>query len=197
MDKEKLSLAITKALAYTENGGKPNINATKAGKTGEMKSIFQFTPATWKNYSKQVTGQNNLPLNNETEAYVVHKKVSDWVNKLSSEGKNPQEISQIIASDWNAGEGEPKAYTGHFSNGNPSKGVNKKYGVPFDVPAYAKKVSTYTNQFLAENGNTSTGDKNQEALSKVMAYANQLQSKPAQQQLKQPGVTSGFISQAG
>ena len=141
-DKEKLAIAITKALGYAENGGKPDLKNPKAGKTGEAKSIFQFTPDTWKAYSKEVLGKDNVPITADTESFVVHKKVSDWLNK----GYNPKQI----ASMWNAGIGEPDAYSGKFSNGQPSKGVNAKYGIAFDVPTYAEKVNKYTEEFVNE-----------------------------------------------
>ena len=140
MNNEKLANAIVKAIGYTENGGKPDINNPKKGKTGEMASIFQFTPATWKNYAQQVLGDKNAPMNADNETYVVHKKVSGWLEK----GYTPKQI----ASMWNAGTGEPDAYSGKFSDGSPSRGVNKKYGVKFDVPGYADKVDKYTNNFV-------------------------------------------------
>lgn len=132
--------AITKALGYTENGGKPNLENLSAGRTGEMKSIFQFTPDTWKNYAGQVFGDPNTPLTPDHETHVVKTKVAGWLEK----GYTPKQI----ASMWNAGVGEPDAYSGKFSNGQPSKGVNKKYGVPYDVPAYANKVDKYTQEFM-------------------------------------------------
>lgn len=147
---QKLVDAITKALGYTENGGKPNLNNLKAGKTGEMKSLFQFTPATWKNYSQQVFGKD-VPISADAETYVVQQKVGKWVDKLSQEGYSQDKIVPMIASMWNAGAGEPDAYTGKFSDGSPSSGVNAKYGVKYDVPSYAKKVTKYTDQFLTQN----------------------------------------------
>ena len=54
MDKDKLANAIVKAIAYQENGGKPNIDNPSKGKSGEMKSIFQFEPATWKQDSSRL-----------------------------------------------------------------------------------------------------------------------------------------------
>jgi len=132
--------AITKALGYTENGGKPDLNRLSAGKTGELKSIFQFTPDTWKNYAQQVYGDPNTPLTPDHETHVVKTKVAGWLEK----GYSPKQI----ASMWNAGVGEPDAYSGKFSNGQPSRGINKKYGVPYDVPAYANKVDKYTQEFL-------------------------------------------------
>lgn len=140
MDDPALVDAITKALGYTENGGKPDLSKLTAGRTGEMKSIFQFTPDTWKNYAGQVFGDPNTPLTPDNETHVVKTKVADWLQK----GYQPKQI----ASMWNAGIGEPDAYSGKFSNGQPSKGVNKKYGIPYDVPAYANKVDKYTQEFL-------------------------------------------------
>ena len=104
---QALAEAITKALGYTENGGKPDLSNLQAGKTGEMKSIFQYTPDTWKNYSQQVLGKV-VPLNPDNESVVTLKKVSDWLGK----GYKPEQI----ASMWNAGVGEPDAYGGKFSN---------------------------------------------------------------------------------
>lgn len=124
---------IVKALAYAENGGSPNISSPSAGKTGEMKSIFQFTPDTWKLYAKQASGQDNLPMTPENEAMVVYHKVSDWKQK----GYTPEQI----ASMWNAGEQRPDAYKQNW------KGVNKKYGVAYDTPAYVNKVTNYMKQF--------------------------------------------------
>lgn len=134
-----LAQATTKALGYTENGGKPDINNPKAGKSGEAKSIFQFTPATWKAYSKQIIGKDNLPLTSDNETYVVNEKMK----QLIKEGKTIKQIASI----WNAGPGEQDAYTGKFSDGSSSVGVNKKYGVKFDVPSYANQVATYAKKF--------------------------------------------------
>lgn len=131
MDKHKRAMAIAKAIAYAENGGKPKLNALKAGKTGELKSIFQFMPKTWENYSKQTFGKV-VPLTHEAESEVVLKKVNQWLDKGYNESQ--------IASMWNAGEGRPDAYKQNW------KGVNSK-GVAYDTPAYAKKVASYTRQF--------------------------------------------------
>lgn len=138
--------SIVKGLAYAENGGKPT--TVKAGKTGELKSIFQYTPDTWKIYSKQVSGQDNLPLTPENEAHVTYAKVDNWYQQLQQEGVQEKEIPLKIASMWNAGEQRPDAYKQNV------KGVNKKYGVAYDTPAYAKKVADYTKQFEKEASQT-------------------------------------------
>lgn len=136
-EKDLLANAITKGLAYQENGGKLNLNKTSAGQSGEMKSIFQFTPDTWKNYSQQVFGKE-MPLNNDNETYVVKQKVRKWID----EGKNTSQI----ASMWNAGEGHPNAYSENW------RGTNS-HGVSYDTPTYAKNVVNYAKKFYQESLN--------------------------------------------
>lgn len=149
------ALAITKALAYTENGGTPNISNPSAGPSGEMKSIFQFEPGTWKTYAQQISGNANLPMTAQNESMIAYSKVNDWLQKGYS--------AEQIASMWNAGPGEPNAYTGKFSDGSSSQGTNAKYGVKYDVPGYAKRVLNYTQQFESQgnqNTQTNTGNNN-------------------------------------
>lgn len=138
------ALDIVKALAYTENGGAPDISNPSAGKTGEEKSIFQYEPGTWANDSKQVFGKEGIPLTPGTESIVTYSKVNDWLQK----GYTAPEI----ASMWNAGIGEPDAYTGKFSDGTSSVGINKKYGVKYDVPGYVDKFNKYLSSFSTEGG---------------------------------------------
>lgn len=186
MDKKKLALAITKGLAYAENGGKPNFNAPQAGKSGEMKSIFQFTPDTWKGYSKEILGKDNVPLNNETESYVVHQKVSKWVD----EGYSPEQI----ASMWNAGPGRPDAYKQNW------RGTNK-YGVDYDTPKYAQKVLTYTKQFYSgtpqtveQNGLSvnSVDPQKEQVISKIKGLVG-LEQPPVSLNTKKPGLMPGLV----
>ena len=127
------TLAVVKALAYTENGGAPNVNAPSAGKTGEMKSIFQFEPGPWTLYAEQTSGNGALPMNAENETKVVYSKVHKWLQ----EGYKPEQI----ASMWNAGENKPDAYKQGY------KGINKKYGVAYDTPGYVKKFSDHLKSF--------------------------------------------------
>lgn len=169
-DPQKLSMAITKALAYTENGGKPSVEGEKAGKTGEVKSIFQFEPTTWKEYSKQVTGQDNLPVTPANESVVALGKVSQWVKKFQDEGKNPQQIATAIGSLWNSGNPNPNV---------AGKGVNKKYNVKYDTPGYAKKVADYTDQFLNDSDMPDvSGHQNSNVATNEQASAPGLLSNP-------------------
>lgn len=143
-DKTALAYAITRALAYQENGGSiDSIKNPKAGKTGELKSIFQFEPETWKKDAQQFLGDPNAPMTPDNETKVVTSQVSKWIDK----GYN----SKQMASMWNAGVGEPDAYTGKFSDGSSSVGVNPKYGVKFDVPTYADNVANYAKKFYTED----------------------------------------------
>jgi len=143
---DQLAKTIVKALGYTENGGKPNISHLKKGKSGEMKSIFQYTPATWKNYSQQVSGHTNVPMTPETETAVTYQKVKKWLDQ----GYKPEQIFSM----WNAGVGESDAYTGKFSDGSPSQGKNK-YGVNYDVPSYVESAMKHLNEFSTDPNKTS------------------------------------------
>lgn len=143
-DEDILADSIVKSFAYAENGGKPDIENPVAGKTGEMKSIFQFTPDTWKKDSQQFLGRQ-VDISPDAETYVMKQKVKNWI-------KQKKTVSQM-ASIHNAGAGEPEAYTGKFSTGRPSVGINQKYGVKYDVPNYAKKVVEYSKKFYSEKTN--------------------------------------------
>lgn len=153
-----------KAIAYTENGGKPDLANPSAGKSGELKSIFQFEPETWAADSQEVFGKSGVPLNNDTESYVA----TQMVQKQLEEGKT---LPQIFSS-WNAGPGEPDAYTGKFSNGEPSLGRNKE-GVSFNVPAYVKTAMNYYNQFSQDNGGDVATDSSVNSSQWQQAPANQ------------------------
>lgn len=175
--------AIVKALAYTENGGAPNMSNPTAGQTGEMKSIFQFEPGTWKAYAKQASGNPNLPLTPENESLVAYSKVDDWLKKGYSTSQ--------IASMWNAGEGESNAWEGKFSDGSSSQGTNEKYGVKYDVPGYAQKVSSYAKQFLGEvlsRNQQGTPTSQAQSPAQVSAPINQMQKGKTQKAKPEFGV---------
>lgn len=177
---------IVKGLAYTENGGKPT--QPKAGKTGEMKSIFQFTHDTWKIYSKQVSGQADLPLNTENETKVVYAKVGSWYDQLKKEGISDEEIPLKIASMWNAGEHRPDAYKQNF------KGVNKKYGVAYDTPAYAKKVLGYVKQFQREGIQSDPIQSGKLPVAQAPINSPMMSTAPQNAQQAPPQATPGLLS---
>lgn len=145
-EKTALTYAIARALAYQENGGKPNLNKLKAGQSGELKSIYQFTPDTWKHDAQTYLGDSKAELTPDNETLVMTKKIGQWID----EGKTVKQMASI----HNAGAGEPDAYTGTFSNGKPSIGVNS-YGIKFNVPKYAdgvteKAISFYKNELAPQ-----------------------------------------------
>lgn len=147
MDNRLIAAAITKAIAYNEQGGKPSLDNPAQGKSGEMKSIFQYTPATWKHVSQQVYGKE-VPMTADTETYATLERVKGWLDK----GYKPSQIFSM----WNAGEGEPDAYTGKFGSntgthraGEPSSGVNS-YGVKYDVASYTKRGLEHAKRFYVE-----------------------------------------------
>lgn len=167
-DKELLAASIVKALAYTENNGKPDLSNLKAGKTGETKSIFQFTPDTWKRYSKEIFGNEDVQIVPDTETYVTNEKVKKWIAK----GYNARQI----ASMWNAGESKPDAYKQSW------KGTNEKYGVGYDTPAYADKVLKYSRQFYQEkkskSNDTDPLSQSTPVQGKIQGLANQTPANP-------------------
>lgn len=132
-DKELMANAIVKAIAYEENGGKPDINNPSAGQSGEMKSIFQFLPQTWADDSKNVFGKE-VPLTPDNETYVMKQKVLNWIDQ----GKTVSEMASIHNS------GNENAYKQNW------KGTNK-YGVAYDTPAYAANVLKYAKQFYNQD----------------------------------------------
>jgi len=127
LDPQAVNLA--KAIRQSESGG----NFTASGKSGEY-GAYQYTEPTWAKDS--AAAGVSVPLKQATpeqQNQVAYTKIK----ALKDQGLN---VGQI-ASTWNAGAGEPDAYTGKFSDGSPSVGTNK-YGVKFDVPAYAKSVAS-------------------------------------------------------
>lgn len=141
MDAQKLTLAILKGIAYTENGGNVSLGNIRAGKSGELKSILQFEPATWKSDAKKVTGNAELELTPANEMLVAHGIILPKVQKAIEDGKDPQTIAKEVGSDWNSGN--PNAYKENV------RGTNKE-GVSYDTPAYADKVARYATKFLAD-----------------------------------------------
>lgn len=160
-EKEKLADSITKAIAYAENGGKPDINNPLKGKSGELKSIFQFTEPTWKADAKKFLGNENASLNADNETYVMREKVKKWID----EGRTVSEMASIHNS------GQPDSYKKNHV------GINK-FGVKYDTPSYAKKVVDYSKEFYGNHNsnidNTNTAlttekrDMNTEPIDKVM-----------------------------
>ena len=107
---------IANAIKQTESGG--NYNAV--GDAGTSAGAYQFQPSSWSSWSKQYTGQTNLPMTPENQDRVAVAKIQDLINQEYG----PREIALI----WNGGSPVEK------------KGFNKKIGLAYDSGAYADKV---------------------------------------------------------
>lgn len=125
------AIAMSKAIRSTETQGVRDPWNAK-GKSGEW-GAYQFTEPTWKKLKQKynLTGEYGSATQEEQNQAAYHQ-IKEWKDAGYNIGQ--------VASMWNAGEGEPNAYTGTFSNGKPSRGKNK-YGVDYDVPAYAEGVA--------------------------------------------------------
>lgn len=145
MELDQQVVNMAKAIRQKESGG----DFGAKGKSGEMGG-YQFTPDTWDGiapkYGIKVPLEQATP---EQQNAVAYNRIKEWKDS----GKD---VTQI-ASMWNAGEGEPDAYTGKFGSttpthkaGDPSVGVNS-FGAKYDVPGYAKGVA---NEYLKLKGQT-------------------------------------------
>ena len=125
-----------------ENEGGDDYNAS--GDDGQSWGAYQMKQGAWDNASK-IAGVN-AQWGKATPAeqnQVADSQVKTWL----SQGKNPAQV----ASMWNAGAGEPDAYTGKFSNGHPSVVPGK-----FDVPSYAKRVLSNASELWQNQQNSGT-----------------------------------------
>lgn len=189
---DPIAEAIVKAIAYTENRGKPNPNKLVAGKTGELPSVFQFTPDTWKHDAQTFLGDANTPISPDAEAYVMYQKVS----KQLADGRAPEQILSM----HNAGSGEPNAWKGTFKSGKPSKGVNQKYNVPYDVPGYVNMGMKYFKEFSAGDSKAQKSPEAEKAIATIQQLT-QKYSQPTQTQQKPQtpnaaAPTGGLMQQA-
>lgn len=140
---DQSAVNLAKAIRQSESGG----DFTAKGKSGEHGG-YQYTPDTWNAVAPQYG--INVPIEKATpeqQNAVTYNRIKKWKD-------NGYDVTQI-ASMWNAGEGEPNAYTGKFGKdtsthkkGDPSKGVNK-FGAAYDVPAYVTSVGKAYQQIKA------------------------------------------------
>jgi hypothetical protein len=174
LDPQAVNLA--KAIRQTESGG----DFTASGKSGEY-GAYQYTPATWAKDS--AAADVNVPLQKATpeqQNQVAYTKIKS----LKDSGMNVGQIASI----WNSGDAS--AYTGKFADGSPATGVNK-YGVKYDVPAYAKSVANAYQQ-LKQGGSVQADPNNP---SSVANTQNQPQESLGQKIIKGAGdVFNAFAS---
>lgn len=127
LDQDAVNLA--KAIRQTESGG----NFAAKGKSGEY-GAYQFTTPTWDKTAKRYGITSSLDkATPEQQNEVAYKQIKEWKDA----GYNPGQIASL----WNSGK--PDAYLD-----TEYKGKNK-YGVTYDVPAYAKSVATAYQQIKA------------------------------------------------
>jgi len=168
LDPQVVNLA--KAIRQTESGG--NYSATsKDGSYG----AYQFLQSTWNNtaqkYGISASWKDATP---EQQNAVAYNQIKEWKDA----GHN---VAQI-ASMWNAGQGNPNAYTGTFANGKPAVGTNSA-GVKYSVPDYAYKVANAYQTYKKQSGDTS-GD---------TAYASGGQDTPQAATPPQAPSVGGFL----
>jgi len=126
IDNDVINLA--RAIREHESGG----NFKAVGDAGTSTGAYQFQPATWRGYAKDVLGDANAPMTRENQNAVAYGKMKEWKDS----GLN---VAQIAAK-WNSGSEkgwENKVGTTTI-NGKPIK---------YDVPAYVSSViEKYQNQ---------------------------------------------------
>lgn len=143
--------ALTLAIRQQESGG--DYKATsKDGSYGGYQFIKGTWDATASKYGVNASWEKATP---DEQNQVAYGQIADWKNA----GYTPAQI----ASMWNAGHGEPNAYTGQFSNGHPSEGTNK-FGVKYSVPAYVKAVTGYFTHYYDLGKNQSADSSTPTAL---------------------------------
>jgi len=163
------AVTLAKAIARTETGGHKDPYNAK-GKSGEY-GAYQFTQPTWRNYAKQVLGDENAQPTMENQNKVAYGKIKQWKDS----GYNPAQI----ASMWNAGEGRPNAFSENH------KGVNS-YGVAYDVPDYVNKVSNNYRMISGEQPQSRTNITEKSGQSDSVIYEKQkLQEQGQPQSVKE------------
>lgn len=145
--------SLVQAIGKAETGDDPNAYQNR-GASGEY-GRYQFTEPTWRAYAKDILGDENADITSiENQNKVAYGKVK----QLKDQGLNPAQIASI----WNSGDAN--AYkTGVLPSGKPAKGVNQ-FGVEYDVPGYAAKVSNYYTQLAGQTPSVNYTQQTQQAI---------------------------------
>ena len=112
-------------------------NRAIPGASGELKSRYQYMPATWKERAGKHLGNSNAPLSLENENAVTYAQLKEW----KDQGYNPGQI----ASMWNSGQPDPAGKVGRNS-----KGVN------YNTPKYVQDVYSKYRTYETERGVTAS-----------------------------------------
>jgi len=124
-------LALTKAIRQKESGG----DYRAVGDNNTSRGAYQFQEGTWKQYAKEILGDENAEMSEANQNAVAYGKVKQWKDK----GLGPAQI----AAAWNAGP--ERAMDGSWTT---HKGVTKRGGkeLSYDTPAYVKAVVDFYRQ---------------------------------------------------
>jgi hypothetical protein len=122
MDIEAVNLA--KAIRQKESNG----DFKAVGDNGTSTGAYQFQPDTWKRYSKEILGTDNVEMTPANQNAVAYGKIKQWKDS----GKNAAEIAAM----WNAGESIGEKWVSHKGQTT----INGKV-ISYDTPAYVKEVT--------------------------------------------------------
>lgn len=172
LDQDVVRLA--KSIRKIESGD----NFQARGKSGEYGG-YQYTQDTWAARSKKYLGRD-VPLEAATpeEQNEVQYK---WMKEKKDAG---YDVGQI-ASMHNAGEGRPNAHLEGF------KGTNK-FGVQYDVPAYAEKVARTYQELKSQQGTAPQG-----GTQSPIGYAPPKPPEQASQEASGQEQSGGFLDDVG
>lgn len=114
-------LNLTKAIRQKESGG----NYKAIGDVGTSTGAYQYQAGTWKQYAKEILGDENAEMSEANQNAVTYGKVKKW----KEEGLGPAEI----AARWNAGNNP------NWQNNIGKKEINGQT-IEFNTPQYVKDV---------------------------------------------------------
>lgn len=130
---------LAKAIRQRESGG--NFNAV--GDAGTSKGGYQFQEGTWKQYAKEILGDENSEMTPQNQNAVAYGKIKTWKDG----GKNAAQIAAM----WNAGENIGDKWVDHKGKTN----INGKV-LSYDTPQYVKDVTDLYQQFKGQSPQPST-----------------------------------------
>lgn len=118
-------LALTKAIRQKESGG----NYSAIGDNGTSRGAYQYQPNTWRQYSKEILGDENAEMSEANQNAVTYGKIKQW----RDQGMGPAQI----AAAWNAGP--QRALDGSWANhiGTTTRGGRE---LAYNTPQYVKDV---------------------------------------------------------